>query len=115
DRALLSTRRVAYVVGRAQRLQRPVRQLDEELAERGSCEATAPELAGEPIADVATALGRPAEDVARGLAVHVDHPDHGALVREDPAPVLVERRAVAARDAGHRRGLGVGLLLEERV
>jgi hypothetical protein len=49
------------------------------------------------------------------LAAGVDRPDHARVVRADAAPVLVERRAIAARKDRHRGGLGVGLLLVEDV
>ena len=113
EAALLEHAARRAVVRRDRRVQRPLVELAEERGERGARDAVPPVLAADPVADLADAVLLPAHQVAGDLAVADDRAHEGFLVAADPLPLLVEGRALARGDAGHRARLRVALVLEE--
>ena len=115
EAALLEHAHRSEVGGRDVRDQRSDGVDLQELAQRARGDPGAPELAADPVADQAPAVGDEALDVAGHRAVDLDRAQHDRLVAADPRPVGVERLAVARHERGHRRSLGVGLVGEEHL
>src|SRR5512133_566845 len=90
-------------------------QLCGELRQGRCSDSSPPELAADPVADQPPPVLFPRADVAGDLAVDFDRTDDVAVVREDPAPVRVERLALASGKDRHCDRLGLALLLEEDV
>jgi hypothetical protein len=115
EAALLEDADRANVARRDPRVERARRHLVGKLAKRARREPLAPELLADPVADETPPLLLPAPYVASHLAFVDDRLLRHRVIGEEPAPVGVERLAIAGRENRHPVRLRLALILEERV
>ncbi len=91
----------------------PLFDFGDESGEGSRRNASAPELAPDPVAHEAPSVSHPASDVPRHLPVADDRAGEVRGLAADPGPMCYESVVVTRRKRSHAHGFGVALMLEE--